>query len=75
MEGRLSGKNVIIAGAGQTPGEDIGNGRAMAIRFAQEGANLYLTALHAERAEETARMIRQENPQAKVFPASLDATD
>ena len=75
MEGRLSGKNVVIAGAGQTPGQDMGNGRAMAIRFAREGANLYLTALHLERAEETARMILLENPQAKVYPCALDATD
>ena len=31
----LSGKVAIVVGAGQTPGETIGNGRATAIRFAE----------------------------------------
>ncbi len=38
--GRLEGKTAIIVGAGQTPGETIGNGRAMAILFAREGAEV-----------------------------------
>ena len=75
MSGRLSGKNVIIAGAGQTPGQDMGNGRAIAILFAREGANCFITARHIERAQETARLILRENPQAKVIPYALDATD
>ena len=37
---RLEGKVAIIMGAGQSPGEGIGNGRATALRFAQEGARL-----------------------------------
>ena len=32
--GRLSGKRAVVVGAGQTPGDTIGNGRATAIRFA-----------------------------------------
>ncbi|HET7482982.1 MAG TPA: SDR family NAD(P)-dependent oxidoreductase [Actinomycetota bacterium] len=40
--GRLAGKVAVVVGAGQTPGETIGNGRATAIRFAQEGARLLL---------------------------------
>jgi len=74
MSDRLKGKRVIIAGGGQTPGEDIGNGRAMAILFAREGARVLITALHRERAEETARMIREEIPEAVVFSYVLDAT-
>ena len=35
---RLDGKVGIVVGAGQTPGETIGNGRATAIVFAREGA-------------------------------------
>ena len=35
---RLKGKIAIVIGAGQSPGEAMGNGRATAIRFAQEGA-------------------------------------
>ena len=35
---RLAGKSAIVFGAGQTPGETIGNGRAIALLFAREGA-------------------------------------
>lgn len=37
---RLKDKVAVIIGAGQTPGEAIGNGRATVIRFAQEGAKI-----------------------------------
>jgi NAD(P)-dependent dehydrogenase (short-subunit alcohol dehydrogenase family) len=40
--GRLAGKVAIVTGAGQTPGERIGNGRATAILFAREGARVVL---------------------------------
>jgi len=42
MSGRLDGKVCVIVGAGQQDGQTIGNGRATAIRFAQEGAKLVL---------------------------------
>jgi hypothetical protein len=35
---RLQGKVGIVVGAGQTPGDTIGNGRAAAVLFAREGA-------------------------------------
>ncbi len=35
---RLKDKIAIIVGAGQSPGEGLGNGRATVLRFAQEGA-------------------------------------
>ena len=33
MAGRLSGKIAIVVGAGQMPGETIGNGRAIALTW------------------------------------------
>jgi len=39
---RLAGKTAVIVGAGQTVGEQIGNGRATALLFAREGARLLL---------------------------------
>jgi len=48
---RLKDKVAIVIGAGQSPGEEIGNGRATTIRFAQEGAKI----LAVDRAEDSAR--------------------
>ncbi len=73
--GRLSGKCAVIFGGGQTPGVDIGNGRAIALRFAEEGAAVFVTARHLKRAEETISMIREKNPEAVAFAYEVDATD
>ncbi len=51
--GRLKGKTAIIVGAGQTAGDTIGNGRAMAMRFAQEGATILCADRNLESARET----------------------
>lgn len=75
MSDRLKNKAVIITGAGQTPGQDIGNGRAMAIRFAEEGARLFLVARHQDHVDETARMIREKYPDAEVYTCACDVTD
>jgi len=54
---RLKGKCGIVVGAGQTPGDTIGNGRAAAMLFAREGANVMLVDRDLTRAEETAALI------------------
>ena len=41
---RLEGKVAIVTGAGQRPGEGVGNGRATALLFAREGAKVLLGA-------------------------------
>ena len=40
MTDRLSGKIAVVIGAGQQPGDTLGNGRAIALRFASEGAQI-----------------------------------
>lgn len=57
-QGRLAGKTVFITGAGSV-GTGWGNGRAMALRFAQEGASVYGVDRDAERLVETSAMIEQ----------------
>ena len=57
---RLEGKVAIVAGAGQTPGDTIGNGRATAILFAREGARVLLVDRRLESAAETQEMITAE---------------
>jgi len=42
MVNRLKEKVAKIVGAGQLPGDTIGNGRAISILFAREGAKVML---------------------------------
>ena len=64
---RLKGKVGIVVGAGQTPGDTIGNGRAAAMLFAREGAKVLLVDREMERAQETAAAVAQEGGQARCF--------
>jgi len=54
---RLPDKVAIVVGAGQTPGETIGNGRATAITFAREGAKVVLVDRRIDSAKETETLI------------------
>jgi NAD(P)-dependent dehydrogenase (short-subunit alcohol dehydrogenase family) len=71
MSGRLQGKTVIITGAGQSSGETIGNGRAMAVLFAREGARVLCVDRRLERASETVAMISGEGGSAVSFQADV----
>jgi NAD(P)-dependent dehydrogenase (short-subunit alcohol dehydrogenase family) len=59
--GRLSGRRILVVGGGQdTRGQDdppIGNGRAMAILFAREGARVAIADWNYKSAEETAALM------------------
>ncbi|MBW1697959.1 MAG: SDR family oxidoreductase [Deltaproteobacteria bacterium] len=68
---RLKDKIAIVVGAGQTPGETIGNGRATAICFAREGATVLLVDSRLESAEETAAMIKKEGGSASTLRADI----
>ena len=68
---RLAGKTAVVVGAGQTPGDTIGNGRATALLFAREGARLLCVDRVAERAEETAAAIRAEGGDAHAHAADV----
>ena len=57
---RLKDKVAIIVGAGQTPGDTIGNGRATAILFAREGARVLLVDNNFESVQDTQRLIETE---------------
>ena len=70
---RLQGKTAIIIGAGQSPGEGIGNGRATAIRFAQEGAKVLAVDRDIDSARETAGLVTIEGAECIAFEA--DVTD
>lgn len=70
---RLKDKVAIIVGGGQTPGETIGNGRATAMLFAREGANVLVVDRDLASAEETVSIIADEGGTAAA--AAADVTD
>lgn len=70
---RLADKVAIVVGAGQTPGDTIGNGRATAVLFAREGARVLLVDRSAAAARETAAQIEGEGGagRCEVFEADV----
>jgi NAD(P)-dependent dehydrogenase (short-subunit alcohol dehydrogenase family) len=72
MVSRLQGKTAIVFGAGSS-GPGWGNGKAAAVAYAREGAQVACIDLLAEAAEETASIIVGEGGSALAFAA--DVTD
>lgn len=68
---RLQSKVAIVVGAGQTPGDTIGNGRATAILFARERARVALVDRNRESARETQAMIEAEGGECFVCEADI----
>ena len=68
---RLLNRIAIVVGAGQSPGEGTGNGRATALTFAREGARVLCVDRNLDSAAETAAMIAGENGTAAAFQADV----
>jgi len=68
---RLQGKIAIVIGAGQSPGEGIGNGRATVLRFAQEGGKVFAVDRNLASAEQTAAMAKKEGGECAPFEADV----
>jgi NAD(P)-dependent dehydrogenase (short-subunit alcohol dehydrogenase family) len=75
MDQRLKGKIAIVTGAGQTPGDTLGNGRAIALLFARAGARVLATDIDLESAEETRALIAQEGGQALALAADVSRNE
>jgi NAD(P)-dependent dehydrogenase (short-subunit alcohol dehydrogenase family) len=75
MDKRLEGKVAIVTGAGQTPGDTIGNGRATAVLFARAGAKVMLVDRRLDSAKETQEMIVQEGGDSFAFAADVSKPD
>jgi len=71
MGNRLRDKTAIIVGAGQTVGDHIGNGRAMSVLFAREGAKTMLVDRDLESLLETKSMIEKEGGESITFQADI----
>ena len=69
--GRLDGKVAVVVGAGQTPGQTIGNGRATAMLFGREGAHVVAVDRHLDAAEATVSEITAEGGTALALAADI----
>jgi len=66
---RLEGKVALVTGAGQ------GIGRAIALAFAKEGADIGVNALHSETAQATAEEVRKLGRRAVAVPADVSLAE
>ncbi len=69
---RLQGKVAIVTGAGCV-GPGWGNGRAIAVRFAQEGAQVFAVDKDMQAMDETLALVRQVG--GDITPYACDVTD
>src|SRR5579872_6489470 len=68
---RLKDRVAIVVGAGQSPGEGMGNGRATALTFAREGALVLAVDRNLASAQETVDMIAERGGNAAAFEADV----
>ena len=71
QEPQLDKRVAIVVGAGQTPGETVGNGRAAALVYAREGAHLLLVDRDSERLTETLDLVRSAGGSAEAYLADV----
>jgi NAD(P)-dependent dehydrogenase (short-subunit alcohol dehydrogenase family) len=68
---RMKDKTCILIGAGQSPGEGMGNGRAAAIVLAREGCRVMCVDRDLASAEETARQATTNATECFAFQADV----
>jgi NAD(P)-dependent dehydrogenase (short-subunit alcohol dehydrogenase family) len=68
---RLKDRIAIVVGAGQSPGEGMGNGRATALTFAREGAQVVCVDHNLASAQETVDMIGSKGGKAVAYKADV----
>lgn len=75
--GRLAGRKILVVGGGQDERRQsdppIGNGRAMSILFAREGAQVAVADRSAEAAAKTVALIERE--EYRAIPIAADVSD
>jgi len=77
--GRLAGRRVLVVGAGTRPSPEpdppIGNGRAISVLAAREGAAVACADRDAGAAEATAALVRDEGQAAAVVLADVASAE
>lgn len=76
---RLAGRRVLVVGAGTAPSQEpdppVGNGRAIAVAAAREGASVACVDMNEESARETAAWVGRDGGQAEVVVADVSNAD
>src|SRR5688572_20725283 len=70
MAGRLQGKVALVAGAGCV-GPGWGNGRAIAVRFAQEGAKVFAVDKNGDAMKETVERVRESGGEIRTLECDV----
>ncbi|MEP1904835.1 MAG: SDR family oxidoreductase, partial [Nitratireductor sp.] len=77
--GRLNGRRILVVGGGQrvldAATDPVGNGRAMSLLFAREGAAVAVADMNAEAASETVRQIEADGGKATAIAADISKPD
>ena len=77
--GRLAGRHILVVGGGQrvlnAATDPVGNGRAMALLFAREGAEVAVADMNLALAEETVARIVEEGGKAHAIEADISNPD
>ncbi|NIJ42381.1 NAD(P)-dependent dehydrogenase (short-subunit alcohol dehydrogenase family) [Parvibaculum indicum] len=77
--GRLEGRRILVVGGGQrvldAATDPVGNGRAMSLLFAREGAEVAVADMNAEAAAETVRQAEVEGGKATAIAADIAKPD
>jgi NAD(P)-dependent dehydrogenase (short-subunit alcohol dehydrogenase family) len=77
--GRLVGRRIVVVGAGtrhiDDPDAPVGNGRAIAVLAAREGAAVACIDIDRAAAEHTARLVEAEGSPAFVIQADVSSAD
>lgn len=68
---RLAGRNAVVVGGGQIAGATIGNGRAVAVTYAREGAEVLVVDRDLDAATSTVDQIRAEGGRARAHRADI----
>ncbi len=69
---RLANKITMMVGAGQSPGETLGNRRATALLFASEGASVPAVDRDITLAEQSVALLRNESGEAQALEADVN---
>src|SRR3954471_22835950 len=79
MAGRLDGRRILVVGAGTRPSSEpdapLGNGRAISVLAAREGASVACADVDKAAAEETARLVEAEAGGGKAHVLIGDVSD